>query len=241
MRTAILIGIAAATAASAGCSQGRAEDGGPTVQKGYQVGNFNEVEVGGPFDVDIRTGENPGVTISGNQELIDRLKVEVRGNRLVIEPERRNGWFSWNRSRGTGSIAITVPMIRAATLAGAGDMTVNAVRGDSFEGQIAGSGDFRVDTVEVGTLKLGIAGSGDAHARSGRARSAEYNIAGSGGVDAQGISTEDVSISIAGAGDIRANASRSADVSIMGSGDVDVTGGAKCTVSKMGSGEARCS
>jgi hypothetical protein len=31
-----------------------------------------------------------------------------------------------------------------------------------------------------------------------------------------------------------------ADVSIMGSGDVVVTGPAKCTISKMGSGEVRC-
>jgi len=40
---------------------------------------------------------------------------------------------------------------------------------------------------------------------------------------------------------VHANAKRSADVSIMGSGDVEIAGGAKCNVSKMGSGDVRCS
>jgi hypothetical protein len=40
---------------------------------------------------------------------------------------------------------------------------------------------------------------------------------------------------------VHAHSSGTADVSIMGSGDVDVTGGAKCTISKAGSGDVRCS
>ena len=39
----------------------------------------------------------------------------------------------------------------------------------------------------------------------------------------------------------RANATGTADVDIVGSGDVDLTGGAKCTISKAGSGDVRCS
>lgn len=241
MRKALLFGIAAAALAASGCGRTHAEDGGPTVQRAYQVGNFTEVEVAGPFDVEIRTGSNPGVTARGNEKLIERLQVEVRGDRLVIRPDKDRSWFNWSSTSGKGTISVTVPMIRAATLAGAGDMTINSVQGESFDGQIAGAGDLRVDSVEVGRLKLAIAGSGDASARSGKAQRATYEIAGSGGVDARGVTTEDVEISIAGSGDIHANASRSAEVNIMGSGDVDVSGGAKCNVSKMGSGNARCS
>jgi len=40
---------------------------------------------------------------------------------------------------------------------------------------------------------------------------------------------------------VTAQATGTADVSIMGSGDVELTGGAKCTVSKAGSGDVRCS
>jgi hypothetical protein len=244
MRKAIIAAIIAGAAATAACGHSRDEneDPGPAVSKTYPVGNFTEVEVAGPFDVDIRTGANPGVTARGNEKLIERLEVEVRGNKLVIRPKSERRWFGgWGSVSGKGSIAVTVPMVSAATLAGSGSLTINAVRGDTFEGQIAGSGDLRVDTVEVSRLKLGIAGSGGASARSGRAQRAEYEIAGSGGVDARGLAVEDLEISIAGSGDIKANATRTADVDIMGSGDVDLTGGAKCTISKAGSGDVRCS
>jgi hypothetical protein len=40
---------------------------------------------------------------------------------------------------------------------------------------------------------------------------------------------------------VKANATGTADVRIMGSGDVDVSGGAKCSISKSGSGDVRCS
>lgn len=244
MHKAVTAAIIAAAASTAACGNARSGDGdpGPAVSRNYQVGNFTEVEVAGPFDVDIRTGANPGVSARGNEKLIERLDVQVKGNKLVIEPKRRRGWFgSWGSIGGKGTISVTVPMIRAASLAGAGNLTINNVRGDSFEGQIAGSGDLRVDTVDVGSLTLGIAGSGNALARSGRAKRAEYEIAGSGGVDARGIMVEDLDVSIAGSGDIRAHASGRAKVDIMGSGDVDVTGGAKCSINKAGSGDVRCS
>ena len=234
----VLIGAAVTISA---CGEGRSEEAGPMVSRSFPVGNFTEIEIAGPFDVDVRTGANPSVSARGNEKLIERLEVEVRGDTLVVRPKKDRGWFGggWNMN-GKGTLAITVPMIRAATLAGAGDMNINAVRGDDFEGQIAGSGDLRVDSIEVERLKLGIAGSGGVSARGGKARRAEYSIAGSGDVDASALSTEDLEVSIAGSGGVRANASRSADVDIVGSGDVQVSGGAKCKVSKAGSGNVTC-
>ena len=242
MRKALAAAVLAASFATSACGRERNEDPGPMVSRNYQVGNFTEVEVAGPFDVNIHTGANPGVSARGNQQLIDRLEVEVRGNRLVIRPKRDRRWFGgWNSVNGKGTISVNVPMIQAATLAGAGDLNVDNVRGERFEGQIAGSGDLKLGTVEVGSLKLGIAGSGTASADSGKAREAEYDIAGSGDVDAQTVQVENLKISIAGAGGIKAHASRAADVDIMGSGNVNVTGGAKCSVSKAGSGSVNCS
>lgn len=242
MRIAIAAALIGAAAASSSCGHARNEEPGPVISKSFPVGNFTEVEVAGPFDVDLRTGANPSVSARGNQKLIEHLEVEVRGNKLVIHPKNERKWFGggWH-GRGKGALSITVPMIRAATLAGAGDMTINTIRGQDFEGEIAGAGDLRVDSIDVGTLKFAIAGAGGVSARAGKARRAEYKIAGSGDVDAGGLTAEDLEIAIAGSGDIRANATRTADVSIMGSGDVQVTGGAKCSVSKAGSGNVRCS
>jgi len=243
MRNAIaaaaLIGIAASTPA---CSKDRADNHGTTVSRNYAVAGFRQIEVAGPYDVDVRTGAKAAVSARGSDKLLERTVVEVKGDTLIIRPERRSGWFhrGWS-SKGKARFVVTVPELSAATIAGSGDIRVDKVSGQSFEGTIAGSGALGIGSVAVEMLKFSIAGSGDAKAATGKAQNAKYGIAGSGGVEAGGIVTEALKVSIAGSGNVRANATGTADVDIVGSGDVVVTGGAKCNVSKAGSGDVRCS
>jgi hypothetical protein len=237
-----VIALATVAGATAGCGETRAQSGGPVVDRQYQVNGFTRIEVAGPYDVDVRTGGNFSVSAKGSEKLLERTVVEVRGDRLVIRPERDKWWnnMGWKHD-AKANFVVTLPQIREATIAGSGDIRVNEIRGDSFEGTIAGSGALNLGAVDVQELKLSIAGSGDARASGGRAARAEYDIAGSGGVDASAVNAQDVQVSIAGSGDVRGQATGSADVSIVGSGDVTLTGGAKCSVSKAGSGNVRCS
>jgi len=241
MRKSIAVALIAACTASSACSHERDEDAGPVVSRAYQVGGFTELEASGPFNVTVHTGANPSVQARGNQKLIEKLVVEVKGDKLLIHPENQHSWFGhWDSVSGKADLTVTVPQLRAATLAGAGGISIDKVQGDSFDGEIAGSGGLRIDSLDVGKLKVGIAGAGSLNG-GGKAQSADYDIAGSGDVNARDIAVEDLKVSIAGSGNVRAHATRAAKVSIVGSGDVEVTGGAKCSVSKLGSGDVRCS
>ena len=241
MRKSVAAVIAASVAVS-GCSRVHAEEGGATISRNYQVGNFQEIEVAGPYDVEVRTGANPSVSARGAEKLLERTTVEVKGDKLVIRPENNHNWFHFGWStHGHANFTVTVPQLSGATIAGSGGIRVDKVQGDRFDGTVAGSGGIDVAVINVQTLKLAIAGSGSAKAASGKAQSADYDIAGSGDLDAGGVQTQQAKVSIAGSGSVKAQATGSADVSIMGSGDVDVSGGAKCSVSKAGSGNVRCS
>lgn len=240
MRTLTSIAAAAALSSTGACASHAADDGGPQVTRKYPVGNFTAVEVGGAFDVDVRTGVDPSVSVRGNQALIDRLEVGVERNKLIIRTKKRNGWFGGNWTRGKAHVQITVPMLSEATLAGSGAMRIDKIEGSAFNGQVAGSGDIRIGNVAVSALKLGIAGSGTAEA-SGRAATAAYEISGSGTVKTAGVETQDLKVDIAGSGDVRSRATRTAKVGIAGSGDVEISGGAKCEVHKAGAGSVRCS
>jgi hypothetical protein len=239
MRKSVAAVIIAASAATSAC--GHSQGTGATVSRNYQIGNFQAIEVAGPYQVDVRTGGNPGVSAEGSEKLLERTFVEVRGDKLVIRPEE-HGWFhfGWS-SRGKAHFTVTVPQLSGAAIAGSGDINVDKVQGNRFEGSVAGSGGLNVTNMDVQSLKLSIAGSGGVKAGTGKAQSAEYEIAGSGDVDAGAVQTQQAKVSIAGSGNVRAHSSGTADVSVMGSGDVDVSGGAKCTVSKAGSGNVRCS
>jgi len=231
-----------AASALAGCQVHAQEGSGPTVSKNYSVGNFSAIEVAGPYDVEVRTGSNASVSAKGGQKLLERTVVEVQGDKLVIRPENNRNFFHWGFSRrGTAHFIVTVPQLKGASIAGSGDISVDKVAGDAFDGSVAGSGGINVASMNVKELKLSIAGSGGVKAGSGTAQSASYEIAGSGDIDAGAVQAQALKVSIAGSGGIKAHSSGTADVDIMGSGDVDVAGGAKCNVSKAGSGNVRCS
>jgi len=240
MRKSVLAAIAA-SATLAGCHV-RAEDVGATVSRNYQVGNFQQIEVSGPYEVNVRTGSNPGVSAQGGEKLLGRTVVEVEGDKLVIKPEHRGGLFSvgWS-THGKAMFTVTVPQLSGATIAGSGDIHVDRVAGQSFDGTVAGSGGLDVGAMDVQSLRLRIGGSGGLNAGTGKAQSADYAIGGSGDIDAKGVQTQSDKVAIAGSGSVKANATATADVSIVGSGDVEVTGGAKCSVNKQGSGDVRCS
>jgi len=243
MRKVVAIGILAAALAATACSQAKSENAGPSISRNYPVGGFTAIEVAGPYDVEVHTGGQPAVSATGPQKMIEQMMVEVKGDQLRIYPREHRGIFhmGWNISGGTVRVAVTVPQLRGASIAGSGDIRVNQVRGNAFEGNVAGSGSLGVDALDVQTLKLAIAGSGGVKAASGRAQSAKYEIGGSGDIDARGLQAQTAEVSIAGSGSVSAHATGTAAVNIMGSGDVEVTGGAKCSVSKQGSGDVRCS
>lgn len=241
MRKSIAAAVIAACSATSACGQMHDEGSGPTVSRNYEVGNFQQIEVAGPYEVTVRTGGNPGVSAEGGQKLLDRTVVVVQGDKLVIHPEEQHSWFSFTRHSGKANFTVTVPQLAGATIAGSGDIHIDHVQGNSFNGAVAGSGGLQVENVEVGTLKLQIGGSGSAKAIAGKAQTADYAIGGSGDIEAGSVEAQQAKIAIAGSGSVKAHATGTADVSIMGSGDVDVGGGAKCSVSKAGSGSVRCS
>ncbi|MBA3667609.1 MAG: DUF2807 domain-containing protein [Sphingomonas sp.] len=214
-------------------------DPGPQVSRNYQVSAFDRIAVAGPYEIQVVTGGQPGVSAKGGASLLDETEVVVEDGALKIMPKKRKG-FHWGWShRGKATFIVNAATLRAAAIAGSGGIAVDKVAGD-FEGEVAGSGDLRLASVAGGKIKLSIAGSGDVSA-AGKADAVDLSIAGSGDIDAKGLATRAADLSIAGSGNISAHATDTAAVSIMGSGDVEVTGGAKCTVSKNGSGEVRCS
>ena len=213
-------------------------DPGPEVSRTYQVGAFDKIAVSGPYEVNVVTGGQGGISAKGGSNLLDETEVVVDGSTLEIRPKKKKG-VRWNWNRGKAVFTVNAAALHGAAIAGSGGINVDRVTGD-FEGEVAGSGDLRVAQIAGGKVKFDVAGSGEVEA-SGRADSVGISIAGSGDINAGGLAARSANVSIAGSGNVRANASESADVSIMGSGDVDISGGAKCKVSKAGSGNVRCS
>ena len=228
----------------AACSaHGGEKESGASGQNGrrdFQVGAFDRVDVAGSQNVIVKVGGAPSAYAEGDTGLLDRLEVKVENGVLRIG-HKKGSWssFGWRKDHGRITVHVTAPSIRGADISGSGDMRIDKVEGDAFEGSIAGSGELDIASLRAKRTSFSIAGSGGVNA-TGAAETTDISIAGSGDVRAGGLEVRRAKVSIAGSGNVEAKAMETADIEIMGSGDVVVTGTAKCNVSKMGSGDARC-
>jgi len=224
--------------AACGTSNGASRGDGPATTRSFAVGAFDSVELAGSDSVRVVTGAKAGVVASGPAAVLDKLDIRVEGNTLTIGRHRKGWRMGFDKSPGA-TITVTTPGIKAAAVAGSGDMTIDRAVGDAFAGSLAGSGNLDIANVLVRDIAFEIAGSGDLRA-AGKAQAATLEIAGSGNIDADRLVSQTADISIAGSGNARVTAKGSAKISIAGSGDATVKGTGNCTVSKVGSGDGRC-
>lgn len=238
----LLIAVSAIALAACSGADAREGDHARTDQRGdsrsYQVGEFDAVSLGGQHNVIVRVGPAASVRAEGAAEDLDRLEIVGERGELKIRNKRRGEWrMDWSGSPVT--VYVTTPRLRAASIAGSGDMRIDRVDSERFNGSVAGSGDLEIAGLAVRDADFSIAGSGNIRAAGAAARQT-ISIAGSGDVDAPGLDSRTLDVKIMGSGGVRARATEHANVNIMGSGDVQLQGGAECSVRKAGSGSVRC-
>jgi len=236
--------LAALGAALAACHfGGNAEtiDAGAHVERDVPIGAYQRVAVSGPFDVEVKAEGQPGIHVTGGENLINESEFVVENGVLKIRTKKNNIKWRWDDDADKVRVTVTGGgAILGASIAGSGDVSVERVKSSAFSGDVSGSGNLAVPSLETGAASLSISGSGNISA-AGKAQSVKLNIAGSGDIDAGGLVASDGDLNIAGSGNIAAQLTGSANVNVMGSGDISVTGGAKCQVHKAGSGNVSCS
>lgn len=205
----------------------------------YQVAQFDEISTVGPQDVVITYGETASVRSEGSPEALSLLEAVVEDGQLIIRPKDRfNGW-AWGRL-DDATFHVTVPRLDAVAVAGSGNVRVDRIAGDNFEGSIAGPGELSIGVMAVKEADFRIGGSGNVAVADGVADETRVSIGGSGEVRAGGLRSGTASVSIGGSGDVALTVQDEADVSIAGSGDVNISGPGRCSVTRMGGGDVRC-
>jgi hypothetical protein len=232
--------IAAVTLAAvvAGGAQARSRDPGPPDQRKVAPGEFDRIAVAGPFVVRVRTGKATSVSLSGPRAMLDDTDLFVRDGQLIV---RWQEGASWSRNGNQGvDIDITLPMLRGVMNVGAGSIDIDRVRTDRFEAKLLSAGTVRIDSMDAQAVDVALAGSGEMRA-AGQVGRANLTLASSGSFNSPKLTIRDAHIMSAGSGTVRAAVTRTADIKSLGSGGVLLTGGARCSVSKAGSGDIRCS
>ena len=185
------------------------------------TGDYNSISCAGSFDYILVSGTEGRLTIEGEENLMDYIITEVKGDKLVVKVK---DFVSLRPSLKKG-IKITIPFqdIASVALAGSGDLwTEDTISSDAFETSLAGSGDIVLE-VNAKHIKSNLSGSGDITLK-GSTDSLETRVSGSGdfhGFDLQSNNTEAY---ISGSGDIDVVSNSQIKARVSGSGSVEYRG-----------------
>lgn len=233
MRVLFLSGLLALAA----CSQAPAD----AATAKFPLANFDQVALQGPDSVRVVGGSAFAVETDGPQEALDQLDLRVEQGTLKVRRKQDKDWhWDWRRSKARAQITVTLPVIRGASLSGAGDLDVRAPTAkDQFVASLSGAGDLRVANAGARMVEIRLSGAGNIRL-DGAADQLVAGVSGSGNVDARGLATRTARLNVSGVGNIHARVSESVTGGVSGVGNVDVVGGARCTLSKSGVGSVHC-
>ena len=183
---------------------------GVAATENREVEDFHSIELSGSGVVHITCGQEPSLSITVDDNLLELFKTDVKEGVLEIYPEK--GF----RSTVGAVFVITTNELKSIKSSGSGTFNVSGVASDDFKYSVAGSGKFTAD---------------------GEVKNLEIEIAGSGKVELAELAAQKVSIGIAGSGRGLVNASESLDVSIAGSGKIEYIGSPEVSKDVAGSGK----
>jgi hypothetical protein len=206
---------------------------GHVVSEARQVSGFNSVSLAGSGDVIVTQGDQEGIKIEAEDNVIPYLKTEVHGSTLVISLESKNGVLV----HPTRPMRYYVSMkeVSGLSVSGSGTITSNAITTRSLDLAITGSGETELQNIKADSINTTISGSGKCNLK-GETASQRLTITGSGSCSSDNLTSQDVRINVSGSGKAVVMASSTLDVTITGSGEVRYSGSPKLSQRITGSG-----
>ncbi len=155
--------------------------------------SFRAIDLAGGSTITVHVGARQTVVVHADDNLLDRVRTEVRNGVLVVS---ERGRFATERPV---AVEVTVPSLEGARLLGSGAISVDGVHAPRFTARVLGSGMLSIAGT-VGKLDASLAGSGAMELGDLTARFVTATVPGSGRLDVHATDTLDASI--AGSGSI---------------------------------------
>jgi hypothetical protein len=203
---------------------------GNVVSESRNVSGFTEVALESIGDLAIQQTGSESLTIEAEDNIIPKLKTEVKDNRLTIGIKPNTSI----QATKPISCKLTVKDLNALKLSGSGRIDAENINTNNLAVTNSGSGDVAAN-VDINELKIAQRGSGEVKMR-GKADTQDVNISGSGTYQAENLQSKEANIVANGAGEASINASDKLDVRINGSGSIEYIGNPTTTQHINGSG-----
>lgn len=207
------------------------------IQERREVSGFDQVHMEGSGTISLTQGEQDSLVIEAQEDLLPRIKSEVRDGRLVLGLKH---WYDYLIMIGYQPIHyhVTMRQVHGVSISGSCKLESGRLQTDRLVIKISGAGNLSIPDVTTGSLEIRVSGSGKA-VLAGAAERLSVDISGSGDLHAEDLPCQEAQLRISGSGSIRANVSSRMEVRISGSGDVRYKGQPNIEPHISGSGNIR--
>jgi hypothetical protein len=242
-RSMIYVGLSVLLFASMACSvsipavnisTNAVRGSGKVVEETREVSGFDKVLLEGSGDLFIEQGDQEGLRIQAEDNIIPLMQIEVKNNQLRIGFKPN---ISVNPTQPM-NFYLTVKNLTEVNLAGSGNATLKPIKTSGMALMIGGSGNITAANLTADTLKVQVFGSGNLHV-DGQVKDLTVELNGSGDFDGLDLKSTTANVTSTGSGSANVNASETLNVKITGSGSVSYRGKPTVSQSIVGSGDVR--
>ncbi|PID89786.1 MAG: hypothetical protein CSA05_00500 [Bacteroidia bacterium] len=228
---------------------------GDWVEEVRQVSDFSSLSLNISGNVYIQQGSPQKVVVKGQQNILDVLKTNVKGNTLEIKFKKKvrthkkvdifvtiphiNGLLISGSGNIKSNKAITTNKIELG-LSGSGNIELAALNTKKIEVFIAGSGNIELAELNTNEIDMLVSGSGNIEVGKGKeAKKLEITLSGSGEIDTKELACEKVNIVTSGSGNCNVYATKYLEAVVSGSGEIYYKGNPQINTTVSGSGKIR--
>jgi hypothetical protein len=183
-----------------GCD-GHDVDRGPMATQTRELEEFDSIDMEGAARLEITVGSAESVVVEAREEVIERVRTEVRGDTLHIRNKPKDWFIVDGRPRVT--IRISIPKLESLRLEGGND-----VRLSGFDG-----GETRIRA------------EGAAHIKAkGRLEELTVHMAGAGHADLDELVADEATVTVDGVGSVYVHPKETLDATMNGVGAILYSG-----------------
>jgi hypothetical protein len=193
---------------------------GHVVSETRSLSGFDQISVGGAFDLFVTIGDRWHVEVVADDNLMERIQTEVRGKTLRIGLPAPTSIRKYKELK----VYVTMPAISELKTSGAATAVfTNEVRQPRLVLSSSGASDIRI-SVHVDELYVNSSGSSDIHI-DGFAAYAEISASGSSDFRGRNFECAAASVKLSGSSNMWARITQRVSGSLSGSSDLRIVGG----------------
>jgi hypothetical protein len=204
---------------------------GEVVETTREVEDYSRLTFAGQGNLYIEQGFEEALVFEVEENLIEHLEIEVRGDTLVIGTKEGKNL----RPTEPMNFYLSVIDLDRVTLAGSGLIEAEEFQAENLSLTLSGSGNVVIEYLEAVSLNVDLTGSGNIEL-TGDIKDQDLTISGSGDYDARGLESSVADIVISGSGTAEISVEDNLDVFITGSGNVRYYGSPSIDETITGSG-----